>query len=442
MAMKKRLLQQSGALEPAETKAGSLDEPAIAEIESLGAQGDGVARIGGTPVHIPFTLPGEIVRVRLNGNRGTLAAVETTSPARRTPVCRHFGACGSCALQHWQEASYNAWKLNLVNSALARARVGAALDSITSYPAASRRRAAFTARNFGGRIELGYRAARSHDLVDLAECAVVLPAIAEALPFLRQALTACLSRGSEARVRVTAAANGLDCWIEGPELAASDRARLPGAFSAGGMIRVSWNGETVFMRSVPVIFFGGAAVQPPQDAFLQAVEACERDIADFVIQALSGSKAGRGPVCDLFAGLGAFTFPCAKTAPVTAYEMNPQAVAALTAAAREAKGIKPVAAIRRDLFRNPLSAVELNRYSAVIIDPPREGAEAQCRALAASKVETVVMLSCDPTTFAADAAQLIKGGYQLLRAAAFDQFKYSAHVEMAAHFQRPRVRKK
>jgi 23S rRNA (uracil1939-C5)-methyltransferase len=151
---------------------------------------------------------------------------------------------------------------------------------------------------------------------------------------------------------------------------------------------------------------------------------------------LAEAKASKGPVCDLFAGLGAFTFPCAKHAAVTAFEENAEVIAALNDATKGASGIKPVKAVRRDLFRNPVGQMELNAFSAAIADPPREGAEAQSRALAASKIGLVVMLSCNPVTFARDAAILAAGGFSLTRLAVFDQFRFSPHVEIAAAFVR------
>ena len=159
-------------------------------------------------------------------------------------------------------------------------------------------------------------------------------------------------------------------------------------------------------------------------------------MAAFVGEALAEAKSSKGPVCDLFAGLGAFTFPCAKHAAVTAFEENAEAVAVLNGAAKGASGIKPVKAVRRDLFRNPVGPMELNAYSAAVADPPREGAEAQSRALAASKIGLVVMLSCNPVTFARDASILAAGGFSLARLAVFDQFRFSPHVEIAAAFFR------
>jgi 23S rRNA (uracil1939-C5)-methyltransferase len=412
-------------------------QPARAVIETIGNQGDGIARLGGRKVHVPFTLPGETVCVEPAGARPEAVAIESPSPDRIEPVCAHFGTCGGCSLQHWRDAPYREWKANLVRAALARESLDAPIEPLRSYPIPSRRRAVFTASRQGGRVKLGFNAARSHDLVDIAECPILLPHLSSALPHLREALREALPNGGEAKVHVTAAANGLDCSIEAAKLPAQAAARLAPALSAAGIIRIAWNGEIVFLKAAPFVLIGGVKVALPQGAFLQAVEACEQDMAAFAGEVLAETKTAKGPVCDLFAGLGAFTVPCAKQASVTAFEENAEAVSALASGAKGAAGLKPVKAVRRDLFRNPLGLFELNAFAAAVADPPREGAEAQCRALAASRIGVAAMLSCNPVTFARDAAILTAGGFKLARVAVFDQFKFSAHVEIGAAFVRP-----
>ncbi|MGA7327692.1 MAG: hypothetical protein WBX25_25165 [Rhodomicrobium sp.] len=193
--------------------------------------------------------------------------------------------------------------------------------------------------------------------------------------------------------------------------------------------------------ATPFVSFGGVKVPLPPGAFLQAVEACERDMASWVLDALTEVRAANEPVCDLFAGLGAFTFPVSRVAPVSSYEENAEAIRAVAKAAGEAKGLKPVSATRRDLFRAPLGSAELNKFACIIADPPRQGAQAQCHALASSQIRAVIMLSCNPATFARDASILLNGGLQLAQLAAFDQFRFTAHVEIAALFVRPAKRK-
>ena len=419
------------------------DDEAVANvtIEAMGAHGDGTALIRATKVHIPFTLPGETIHAEVRGAKGKALAIVQPSPERIAPICKHFGVCGGCSLQHWRETSYAEWKAGLVKAALAREGLDAPLESLKTYPVASRRRAAFKACKDSGKVRLGFNAAQSHELADLEECPILLPALSSAMPHLKAALADALPNRAEAKVHLTAASNGLDCSIVAPRLQAERQAKLTESLSAAGVIRAIWNGDMVFLQAAPFVLAGGVPVMLPQGAFLQAVEACERDMTAFVEEALAAAKTVKGPVCDLFAGLGAFTFACARQAPVAAYEENAEAVTALNEAAKGASSLKPVRATRRDLFRNPLGPMELKAFSATVADPPREGAEAQSHAIADSNIGAVVMLSCNLVTFARDAAILAGGGFTLMRLAAFDQFRFSPHVEIAGAFIRAASKK-
>jgi 23S rRNA (uracil1939-C5)-methyltransferase len=145
---------------------------------------------------------------------------------------------------------------------------------------------------------------------------------------------------------------------------------------------------------------------------------------------------GAKQIADLFAGLGTFTLPLARRAKVHAVEQDPQALAALVEAARQAVGLKPITGERRDLFKLPLMPLELNRFDAVVLDPPRVGAEAQTRMLAASKIRNIAYVSCDAASFARDAAILVKAGFRAGPVTPVDQFLYSDHIELVAGFAR------
>ncbi|HML28962.1 MAG TPA: methyltransferase [Hyphomicrobium sp.] len=170
----------------------------------------------------------------------------------------------------------------------------------------------------------------------------------------------------------------------------------------------------------------------PPGVFVQAVEAAETEIAQSIVATLGKAKK----VADLFCGLGAFTFPIAAKARVSAFDGSKAAVTALGNAAKKASGLKPINAVVRDLFREPLSPLELNEHDVVIFDPPRAGAEAQSQRLARSKVKTVIAVSCNPATLARDARHLVDGGYKIEAVTPVDQFVYSAHVEVVAIFRR------
>ncbi len=170
----------------------------------------------------------------------------------------------------------------------------------------------------------------------------------------------------------------------------------------------------------------------PSGIFVQAVEEAESEIARRVVEAVGKAKA----VADLFCGIGAFSFPLASRARISAFDGNQAAITALSSAVRKASGLKPITARVRDLFRDPLSPLELNEHDAVVFDPPRAGAEAQAQRLAKSKVKTVVAVSCNPATLARDARHLVDGRYKIESVTPIDQFVYSAHVEVVAVFRR------
>ena len=199
------------------------------------------------------------------------------------------------------------------------------------------------------------------------------------------------------------------------------------------LARIVWRlatKEILVVERRPVrVLLSGVAVPFPAGGFLQASAAAE---AILIKEVLTGI-GDRRPVLDLFAGLGAFTFALAATAPVHAVEGDERTVAALAVAASSRPGITVE---RRDLARNPLMPETLAGYTAAVFDPPRGGALRQAEALAASTIAAVVAVSCNPATFARDAARLISGGFRLLRVVPVDQFVWTPHLELAAVFCR------
>ncbi|MGA7327693.1 MAG: TRAM domain-containing protein [Rhodomicrobium sp.] len=153
-----------------------------AKVEAVGVQGHGVAQFDGTKVFIPYTLPGETVLAVAFGTGARLVEIEHASPERIEPVCKHFGTCGGCTLQHWSEARYRDWKVDLITSALSRVGIKAVPEKLRSYPVSSRRRATLAARKAGGVIEMGFHSERTHTITDLEECPVLVPQIAASLP--------------------------------------------------------------------------------------------------------------------------------------------------------------------------------------------------------------------------------------------------------------------
>lgn len=412
-------------------------------INAIGAQGDGLARFDdGKPAFLPLTLPGETVRARMDGARGELAEILTASPERVAPPCRHFGHCGGCALQHWADEPYRAWKAEQIRLQLSMEGLETEILAAFAAPPASRRRVAVHARKAGSKSGrgalLGFKARRSWDLVPIEECPVTDPRLVAAFPALARLAEPFLEHPKSApTLHVTLTATGLDIDVTGVErksggLSADARMRAAMAAGEGDFARVTLAGETVYGARQPLVKLGSAVVALPPGAFLQAVPAAERAMVEFA----AAEARGAARIADLYCGVGTFTFRLAEIGAVYAAEMSAPAIAALKAAIGAAPGLKPIAAEARDLVKRPMLGTEMAKTDVVVIDPPRAGAAEQTVEIAKSKVAKVIGVSCNPATFAKDARALVDAGFTLEKVLPVDQFVWSPHIELVGVFRR------
>lgn len=405
-------------------------------IERLGHEGDGVAELAGAPVFVPFTVPGDRVHIAIEGARGRVIARLEDGPERTEPVCRHFSVCGGCQLQHFAGAAYAAWKHAQVESALAQRGIAeASVAALVTLPPGTRRRAALSFRRTKEGLLLGFHKARSHDLVDVEECPVLLPAIVARLSGLRAWLAEIFVPGTQGMLALLHAEAGLDVAFTLARKPDGER-RLRLALAEGAqeldLARIAMGGEVVVERRPPVLHIAGIPIVPPPGAFLQASAEAERVLTAFVLEGVGQARR----VADLFSGLGTFSLALAQHAAVQAVDANEEFLAALSKAARHAQGLKPLTVETRDLFRAPLVAEVLSRFDAVVFDPPRAGARAQAEMIADSTVPRAVAVSCNPASFARDARILLNGGFRLDWVRPVDQFLWSAEIELVAQFSR------
>jgi len=428
------------------TRRGATREEATLVIETVGARGDGVAYHAGKPIYLPFTAPGDSVKARLGDLRGSgreAELIELLSPgARQAPVCRHFGSCGGCALQHLDDDAYRRMKEAQVEAALAQHGLTCEIAPLRRLAPGTRRRARFAIRRPSRPTAppvVGFSMRARHQIIDMQVCAALHPAVFGLVKPLREIVPLLWPAGSTGAATVTLGDTGLDVLIDlatVPDLAMLETL---GEFAARqDLARLAWRAldsnepTPVAIRRPPRIVFAGIPVDLPGDAFLQASAEAEEVL---VREVLAGVGDGER-VADLFAGLGTFTFALAEHAIVHAVEGSQRMVAALSAAASRAGLDGRITAETRDLERQPLLADELKRSDAVVFDPPRAGATAQSAALAASAVPRIAAVSCNPASFARDARSLVDGGYRLTHVQPIDQFVWSPHVELVARFER------
>jgi 23S rRNA (uracil1939-C5)-methyltransferase len=412
-------------------------------IGALGAQGDGIASVGEDRLYVPFTVPGDLVRVLPGEKRGeglsaTVLDLIEAGPGRQEPACVHFGVCGGCALQHLAEGPYADFKRDQITRTLAHHGLGdVPVAAPLVAPAGARRRTRLTARKAGDRVLLGYLERGSHRMVDVSACPVIVPTLERLLPALRTLLASLLGAKDVFHIVLTATTTGIDMMVTAerrPNLRGLQR--LSEFAEAQDLARLTWESkegpELIAMRRQPIVDFGPVGVPVPPGAFLQATQDSEAWMIGLAREATTGARR----IADLFSGCGTFTAGLADRAAISAFESSAEMVEACRRGLNRATGLHPVTLARRDLFREPLTVKELKPFDAVVIDPPRAGAKAQTETLAASAVKVIAAFSCNPATFARDARMLVDGGYRLEKVTPIDQFRWSAHVELAAVFRR------
>lgn len=410
------------------------------EILRIAAKGDGVTASGRFAWG---AAPGDLLT-----DDGTLE----WGPHHVAPPCRHFAQCGGCQLQQLDEQSLAEFVESRVANASTSQGLGAEhMAPPHLSPPGTRRRASLRAESSQGRVVIGYREARSHRVVELSECPVLVRELTALLPALRKLLIR-LGQGAgggsakkpqkgkhahaklAADVELTLVDQGVDLGIKGFAAEGLTAAELLLDFARDqGLARLTMDGgygpETVWEPEPATVTLSGVAVPFPPGAFLQATLDGE--------QALVGAArewlAGCATIADLFAGLGTFAFALAgPQTRVLAVEAARDAHLACKAAAARVQA--PVHSLHRDLFRNPLLPDELNRFAGVVLDPPRAGAREQVERLADSTVNRIVYISCNPSSWSRDAALLIEAGWRLAEVRPVGQFRWSTHVELASLF--------
>lgn len=396
-------------------------------IEKLAGLGDGVGMHSGRRVYVPYTQAGDTVKATMvrrttDVDYAVLEEVLTPANNRIAPVCKHFTICGGCSLQHIDAEGYVAFKLGMAQAAVRKAGYDITCQKLVTFPANSRRRAELKVKEG----KLGYFSAASHTLTEIDECKVLEPELEQLVMQLKPHIAKWKGGAS---IQFNGLESGYDMLLTGETLPAWPFA------SFSGLKRVvcrNSEGKTKTLHDTgdAYITLGGVVVTPPPGAFLQAVRGAQDAITKLVLEGTARAKN----VLDLFCGLGTYSLPLSKHCNVTAIEGDASMVAALNEAAKRSDRAEKLVAQRRDLFRDPLSVKALNRFDAVVINPPRNGALEQSKALAQSNVASVIMVSCNPATFARDARLLKEGGYKLLKVTPIDQFTYSSHLEIIAEF--------
>ncbi len=422
-------------------------------VQSLGPKGDGISLGERGRIFVERAVPGDYLKGKIQKdndgiNRAEITEILTPSPYRQKPPCVHYDHCGNCTVQHVTNNFYREWKLELVRDAFRKQ----GLRPRQWMPAVflgnhNRRRATFTARKQGNKYVMGYFRRRSDQVTDIESCLIAEPKLLDLRNEIKPFLSSIVSGFESSDIFLQIVGDAVDMVISGP----IGRKGVPDMFVKQAMetllqrssiTRISWRSyeddsvELLAKKGNVIASFGSLNVSLPPAAFMQPTVEGEKTLVNAVLAALP--TKGKKQFADLFSGSGTFSGPMLSQGSVDAYEWIPPVVTSLSKAANSKK--LPLRVFRRDLFQRPLRRDEINKYDAVVFDPPRAGCAEQAENMAASNCGTLIGVSCNPATFARDAAILCDGGYWLQSLQVVDQFMWSHHVEVVGVFTKQKRR--
>lgn len=416
------------------------------KIESLGGLGDGIASHDGKPVFVPKSVIGDVLLIKIiqktsEFKRGEIVEILKAGKHRKEAPCPHFSACGGCSLQQVHDSHYREFKEKIATNSLRQAGFDITSVKTIFLPPASRRRAEFKILKNTGKYSLAYLGNRSHSKVAVNNCLILEPSLQQILPLLPESLALLPFIDDIESLSLTATDSGLEIIIMlmhtvNPALykdSLTSHLRSIAEFLKLARITVA-DSNNIPLATIelakPTLRIGTENIALPHNAFLQATRAGQKLLTEFAIKNTKNSKK----ILDLFCGIGTYSIALAENTLVHATDNHKDMIFNLINAAKT--NVLPLTTEKRDLFANPFLANELKKYDAVIINPPRSGAKAQCEQIAASAIKNIVMISCNPATFARDGKILKNSGFTLQDALAIDQFVWSPHLEIAASFRK------
>lgn len=417
------------------------------KIITLNDRAEGVAKHkDGQDIFIPYTLQGEDVSIKISENNrfGYNALpfkVNVKSEDRVSAPCTHFGTCGGCKLQHMSEDFYKKFKKSIVENALQKNDLADqnVLEPIL-LPEKSRRRCKLIAKKIKNNIHLGFRGYKSHDIVTIKECHVIVPELENLLKPLQKMSQLILDNKQQADIYLSYTEGNIDVLIDLPKvekfLDYTVREELASLAQQHSMARLTLKTkdmtDQIYLQKQPMVKFNHIPISVNSRCFLQASNQADMVLQKQVTDYLKDKNPTK--IADLFCGRGTFSFAFKNSVKVDGFEADKPALEALNQAAKKYK--PNVQGHYLNLYQEPLTSNALNNYDAVILDPPRDGAFKQCAEISKSDVKDIVYISCNPFTFARDAKILQNGGYKISPIQPVDQFLWSSHIEVIAHFEK------
>ncbi len=404
------------------------------QIIKLNEDGFGIAYQDGFPIIVAYSLPGEVVKVKIieiSNKYAVAEIIELIKPNHNRAIapCQYFAKCGGCSLQHL--SNHEEYKFSLVKEALTSIAFSGKLYPIFQIPLNSRRRAVFKINN----NKLSFNQFHSKQMIGIAQCLLLEDPINVLIAPINKLLGKLGIKIN--MLSVMKSDTGIELLFHSQDKGNLNSDSLLASFATEyNIARIAWQMNTkspfCIIQRMPVqLKFQNSQVDLPINSFLQVSKESNDLMAKIILAHLIEAKQ----TLELYCGCGSFTIPMSSKTKVLAVEGSEAAIEALSAAAKNHQ--LPIQTLKQDLYQNPLPASMINDYSQVIINPPRNGATPQIKQIALSlSVKQVILISCNLTNFIRDAKILLHAGFILTEVYPIDQFLYTKHLELIGIFKK------
>ena len=412
-------------------------------IKRLDKRGFGVGDTALGEKALAYTLPGELVEFEEHVYRGQANTITKkileASAQRIEPKCEYFTRCGGCMLQHFSHDEHLHFKNQMLIELLSTAHINTTISPMIVIEPGMRRRAMLQAVKKNERVFLGFCKFRSDQIVDIVRCPALMRELSDLVMPLKELLIGILLEKEKVSIFINNTSGGIDINIKfkNNKLLDDVHRRVVKSFAerhSVSRVKISAPNinEAIYCATEPYMLVDGVKVSADAECFMQSSKEAENVLQNEVMSHFQDIEEGRA--VDLFCGRGTFAIPLSKKCSVDGFESDQSAVTALS------KACLNMNVTLRDLYTSPLTQQELELYQYVIINPPRQGAKAQCVNIAQSNARKVVYVSCNPESFANDAKILINGGYRLTVVTPIDQFYWNYHLEVVGLFECERLK--
>ena len=344
--------------------------------------------------------------------------------------CKLWGICGGCNLYNFKPEDYINHKYSYLKNLL-NIKESKTIKPIIETNGLRRR--INLKIDYGN--NLGFYKEKTNNIINVINCNLIDPRINKIIPNIQNLIKTFIKR-SNGEILITIVDNGVTLDFNNINIMQLDLPKIKTFAEKNNIIKITNKKNILYFKEEPIITFNNISINYT-NSFLQVSKEDEfhivKTVKNYIKDFYNNFSNNKINIIDLFCGLGLFSlhlYPIANE--ILGIDCDKTAIENCKKTISKHK--LPIKLKTKNLFTNPITSEILNKFSLIIIDPPRVGAKTQIENIAKSSVPYIIYISCNPISFKEDMNILIENGYKVNSITPIDQFKFTKHIELVSSF--------